>query len=477
VISKADITYLIDEAEGSFRECWSTLSRVRGRDRTESSTDADLSAALLDFQPTLARTLYDLSEMYRKLHQEKQSVIARKAVLTPKWFGHRLALIGEYQRVVKATISIGKRLGDSFAWIFYVSSRDHLLEHGDHQRQFHAPPGIGGLGELAFIESVRMVGGHLVLYHGITTFLRLGDVSYINLKEDNKVAAIGELKTTKVAEGKLNVRLDAVAPSEEDISFLAEGIVYDDTQEDFSPPPLPQEMKARLGKQVASMGDTFEFSGLEGSMELHHDPRVDELNVFCKGLKTSAFAYRKIGDGLLLFGTRTPKRSLSSKLLGGAPSGWASKLQGIEHGAQSIMDKESADNEIWIGALNNQNTEYQLTPGMVPIFFWPLDAATIEDVLFHNVEIYYLYNPAHLAAKLRLAGFEVICIPGQRGLKVEKRLGDAILRVESLSYFAHLVTREFWDEEAVVETLCGMVRSVEQGDISPNAKIRMDIRQ
>jgi hypothetical protein len=30
---------------------------------------------------------------------------------------------------------------------------------------------------------------------------------------------------------------------------------------------------------------------------------------------------------------------------------------------------------------------------MAPIFFWPLDAATIEDILFHNVEIYHLYNP------------------------------------------------------------------------------------
>ena len=476
MISKADITSLIDEAENSFRECWSTLSRLRGRDRTGSSKDADLSAALLDFQPILARTLYDLSEMYRKLHQEKQSVIARKAILTPKWFGHRLALIGEYQRAVKATISIGKRLGDSFAWIFYLSSRDHLLEHGDHQRQFHTPPRIGGLGELAFIESVRMVGGHLVLYHGITTFLRLGDVSYINLKEDNKVAAIGELKTTKVAEGKLNVRLDAVAPGGEEMSFLAEGILHDDTQEDFSPPPLPQKMEARLGKQVASMGTPFEFSDPEGSMELDHDPRVEELDVLCKKLKTSAFAYRKIGDGLLLVGTRTAKRSLSSKLLGGNPPGWTVRLQGLEHEAQRIMDQKSSDNEIWLGALNDPNTEYQLAPGMVPLFLWPLDTATIEDMYFQNVVIYYLYNPVHLAGKLRRAGFDVISIPGQRGFKVEKRLGDVSLKLENLRYFTHLVTHELWDEDAVVETLNGMVRSVEGGDISPNAKIRMDIR-
>ena len=113
---------------------------------------------------------------------------------------------------------------------------------------------------------------------------------------------------------------------------------------------------------------------------------------------------------------------------------------------------------------------------MVPLFLWPLDTATIEDMYFQNVEIYYLYNPAHLAAKLRRAGFDVISIPGQRGFNLEKRLGDSSLKLGNLSYFTDLVTHELWDEDAVVDILNGMVRSVAHSDISPNAKIRMDIR-
>ncbi len=476
MISRADITSLIDEAEGRFRVCWGTLSRLNGVESAESPKDADLSMALLDFQPTLARALYDLSEMYRRLHQEKLGFIARKADLTPQWFGHRLALIAKYQRAIKATISVGKRLGDSFAWLFYMSSRDHLLKHSDHQRQFHAPPGIGGLGELLFIEGVRMVGGHLVLYHGITTFLRVGDVSYIDVK-NRKVAAIGELKTTKVAEGQLNVRLDAVAPSREDMSFLIESTADGDMDDSPQPPPLPKRMKARLDKQVASMGDPFESSDPEGSVELDHDPRIDELDELCKELKISTFAYRKVGDGLLLFGTRTAKRSLSSKLLGSTSPGWTQRLQGIEHEAQRIMNQESGDNEIWLGVLNDPDTEYQLTPGMMPLPLWPLDTGTIEDLLFHNVQIFYLYNPAHLADKLRRAGFEVTSIPGQRGFRVEKRLGENTLGLGGMSYFTRLITHELWDEDAVVETLSSMAKSAEQNDIPPNTKITMDIRQ
>ena len=110
MISRADITSVIDEAEGSFRECWNTLSLLGSKDSRDGQKDADLSKGLFDFQPTLARTLYDLSEMYRKLHQEKRGIIARKAELTPEWFRHRLALLSEYQGVIRAAISLGKRL-------------------------------------------------------------------------------------------------------------------------------------------------------------------------------------------------------------------------------------------------------------------------------------------------------------------------------------------------------------------------------
>ena len=178
------------------------------------------------------------------------------------------------------------------------------------------------------------------------------------------------------------------------------------------------------------MGDVFEFSGPEGSMELHHDPHIEELGEFCQELKPSIYAYRRIGDGLLLFGTRTARRSLSSKLFGGAPPRWTEKLQDLVHEVQGIMNQESSDNKILIGALNDPDIEYRLAPGMAPIYFWPLDAATIGDILFHEVEIHYLYNPAHLVAKLRRAGFEVMPIPGRRGFKVEKRIGDTIFRLE-----------------------------------------------
>jgi hypothetical protein len=32
----------------------------------------------------------------------------------------------------------------------------------------------------------------------------------------------------------------------------------------------------------------------------------------------------------------------------------------------------------------------------VPLFWWPLDVEAIEAILFHDVWVFSVYNPAHL---------------------------------------------------------------------------------
>ena len=99
--------------------------------------------------------------------------------------------------MTRPTIAIGRSLGDSFAWFFYHSERKHLEEHLKHERQLHMPPGIGGIGELEFLDKTRVIDNHLVIYHGTTTFLRIGDVSFLDMKT-LRLTAIGELKTKEI---------------------------------------------------------------------------------------------------------------------------------------------------------------------------------------------------------------------------------------------------------------------------------------
>jgi hypothetical protein len=153
------------------------------------------------------------------------------------------------------------------------------------------------------------------------------------------------------------------------------------------------------------------------------------------------------------------------------------KLASLTQEAQGIMRKGSPDNEWWVGSFNKLRSEYTLTPGMVPLFWWPLDLGVIEALLFQDVWLFSVYNPAHLAAKLRSAGFEVESLRGQRGLRVEKKTGNKTLSIEQFDYFTHLITGQFWKEEAVVEMLGNFADRVERESVPPYTKIEMRIQQ
>jgi len=474
MVSRATVKALVDETEAKYEKCWETLSRLR---KPESPAGADLFEDILKFQPTLARALYDLSEMYRTLHQEKRTMVAKKERLSPEWFKKRLKTLDGYQEVLKAVLTIGKRLGDAFAWLFYRRDRGYLPAHHKHEGQLHLPPGVGGLGELKFIENVRMVKGHLVLYHGITTFLRVGDVSFINL-EDMSLTAVGELKTKQVAVKELSITIEIIGPKKETM------LLFEDARANPAPErtddgptslPLPQNIRAKLNRQMTSIGESFKLPDPNIGMDLESEYHIGKLETFCKELKPSSFTFKKIGDGLLMAGIRIRKRTLSSKIMGPYRVNLSERIHGVEEETQRILDKESTENELWISSFNDATSEYRLTPGMVPLFWWPLDLGVIRGLLFHDAFLFSVYNPAHLIAKLRGAGFEVEFLKGQRGLKVEKTLGDKTIAVENFTYFIHLVTEQFFDEKAVVESLVRFSERAESEAVPPFTRVEMQI--
>ena len=76
MITTAEIRTAIDQAEVSYRECWTALTSLKG----EEPLDRD---GLLGFQPRLGQALLELSKVYRAVHQEKLTVISKKDQLSP----------------------------------------------------------------------------------------------------------------------------------------------------------------------------------------------------------------------------------------------------------------------------------------------------------------------------------------------------------------------------------------------------------
>lgn len=187
--SKTAITKVLDEVEVELKRCWRTLAAMK-----DEPYDERYAYELIDFQSVLAPAIFRLNDSYVLLAQAKKLAVSRKRQVNAEWFRTRMRSIAKYQHAIKTVISIAKALGDSFAWIFYQRERELITRHLERERLDHTPPGIGGRGELEFIKQVKHIDGQLVLFHGITTFLRLGDISLIDLGT-RTVTALGELKT------------------------------------------------------------------------------------------------------------------------------------------------------------------------------------------------------------------------------------------------------------------------------------------
>ncbi len=114
---------------------------------------------------------------------------------------------------------------------------------------------------------------------------------------------------------------------------------------------------------------------------------------------------------------------------------------------------------------------------MVPMFWWPIHLRVTRDIFFYDVALFSVYNPVHLMRKLRKAGFDAAPLKGQRGLKVEKVVGDKALAVEDFGYFTTLITGEFFDEESVVERLRSTLEMLERADVGPYTRIEMQIEE
>jgi len=167
-ITHAYIKETLDKAEAGLERCWSIF-----HDKGEQSPDNVLS-----LQTSLLKILAEAENVYREIVRERERLIDRKSCLTPVWFKRRQARLDHYSKSIKIVLGIGRSLGDGFAWMFYRNDGHLIDEHLKLQRQPLLPPGAGGRGERLFLEKFQNSIGTLAIYHGLTSFLRMGDFSF-----------------------------------------------------------------------------------------------------------------------------------------------------------------------------------------------------------------------------------------------------------------------------------------------------------
>ncbi|MDQ7839253.1 MAG: hypothetical protein RDU59_12265 [Thermodesulfobacteriota bacterium] len=466
--TNAAVRNVLISAEAVFRKCFSILLRVN-----ESN--------LLKFQPTLAEALFRIDKVHLALAQRRQQLILRKKLLDEKWFLVEMRRTARAQESLKEAISIGHALGDAFAWIFYRNSRTLLDRHLSSPPQPFRPTGIGGQGELEFIRRGQLLNDFFVLYHGITSLLRVGDASLINPKT-MKAVGLCEIKTERTSESTLNVMLFMVGSEDFTDRLFTTGKMESPEEPKEFLETFPDRKKQHLDRQIKTMAKSFEAHRIDKHISLSHHGHVNRLGELMKQLQSKRSACIRVHEGLVLFGMKAPGKSLSQRLFGPKRSFSSQKLfTGLVEKVALTIDRsqiKSPDNSncIIINAISMTNS----LRGMESKLLWPLKSQYIRALLLGEIIIFSIYNPAHLIRRLRDRGFNVTvskCGRAGPNIEVEKHSDKHIFRLIHGSYLLTLVHTYLHSEDLIVDVLSRAMAELPKMSDGQSATIQLVMQQ
>jgi len=367
-------------------------------------------------------------------------------------------------------MKIGRDIGDAFAWAFLREDQKLIEKHFSHPPNPHTPPGIGGRGELEFVRQFRPAG-FLMLYHGITSFLRIGDVSFVDLRS-GRVTAIGELKSKPSGPGKLTATLVILGSDREKLPFRTDIPESEPNEKKRSSliDPFFQETLKRQSKEIAS---ALRQREAEHKTDLRDAYYIDELAQFAVQLSTKRLAFQRIGRGMVLAGCCPYRgRSLSSRIYSAIKEASVLKrMAKIRENVAVILDPSLTDNGIIFSELDNS-----IRFGQTPLFWFPCNIDFLEKIYFLRAITATLLNPAHLLKNLRDHGYEVQTEQHGRNppvFTVSKRLASTIAGIEQFDFFLRLMQQRFMREEKIMEMFESCLSEMQK--ISSTQSIRMQM--
>lgn len=326
------------------------------------------------------------------------------------------------------------------------------------------PTGVGGAGELAYVSSWPILGRQLILYHAITTFLRLGDVSFFDLGT-REITAIGELKSRRLGDNQINVTVHVAgrvvgkhlvppnAPSSGDLSCGPDV-------------KIKSREENRLKRQLTKMTECFRRAAkTRVPQAINASGIMRRLDESHSTARVGRVSYTRADDGLLLLGMKFRSSSI--------PAGWKSsrkprlpRFEDLPKQARQIVDIGSPYNQISIRPLLFNASEcYELPRGMCPLFWWPVRTDLIEDILFQKFVVMTLYNHAFLIRKLQRLGLAVTANANSTDT-LDIRIPQGLVKVAGLPYYGNLIQGYLVSEDAIcrlIETSIDQLRK--SGDL------------
>ena len=451
-IASEDVRCIIDKAEKTLCECFEMLMDFR-------YAKNDIGKSVLKFQPTIAECLSDLMLFYQKLQREKDELISIKNNFDKQTFSDLMKTNAKYSKAISKIIEIGKNMGDAFVWFFYKDSRKELEQHFEHEPTGLYVGGIGGQGELEFVKNCNNIDGLYVIYHSITTMLRIGDFSLFDY--EHGIVGVGELKTKNI-DNKLQVTATITSKADIQLPVLPEGqnIKFEDrikdVRKDF--PNIERQLGAHeiLLNAKESDRSSEQYSSYEYEM-------FDAL------VPSSPYSVNS-DCSLMILGTWSQYDSLYDILLG--EEDFTGCLEGeFQEKVKSLMKPESPYNMLFVGGLNT--TVSRLS---IPILWWGIDEKMCRDIYFGKLKITTIFNPAKLIQCFIDDGFNVTFDKKLEKFDIYKDIDDCRMGVGHFESICYLVTNSFMKTNDVYLLSKQVNTLFENGEIQPGTKIDMHIR-
>jgi hypothetical protein len=386
-------------------------------------------------------------------------------------------MLEKYEQVVSEAIKIGKAIGDGFAWLFYSPYSDLIFRHANHPVTKHTPRGIGSEGELAFISNVPAMAGYFVLYHGITSILRIGDVTLIDLKS-LEIHGIGDLKSHESSPGTLSISLHAVGRTidlpDRVRSFLDEVAVKGKVQPAVQ---MPLPLKERLQKQIKRMANAFAPTDTKASIRIEHESKIGCLKTIQNGMAGSKIACASCGDGLLVVGVRAgDSRSLSARLFGTSGGFDGMDLEAFRSDLNGIVDTDQPPGENW-NSISVGTVSIAKLHCATPLPLWDLDADFLRQVLFQEVVLVTCYNPSFLVKKLKNEGFTVESTGNENKFRFYKPFLGGRATIDDSDPFVDMITQGFMSSDAVIDTIKDTFSAMVADNVKPNTRVEMRLHR
>lgn len=449
---------------------WDTLASLK--ERTFNNPD-DLAM----FQYKLASILFNISGEYNKILYQKKALIKNQKKLKQIDFKNQYKDFDNALSFLKCLIYTGKSLGDAFVWLFYQSEPNHLAEH--HKRPKNTlliPRNVGGQGEVKFIQNIKIIPDHILLYHGITNILTIGDYSVFNLNTA-KLSGIGELKAGKVVGNNLTLNLTILGHKSRAEDFEKLSKKNSEPKKNNGTSVLPDAN--RYKKQLDEIANSFKYLNKDqgGHEEFHIYSERSKLENVAELVETKSqnnLEYRIVNKGMIICCHYCKGESLYKRWFNTDTSNLP--ISEMREDVSKIIIPDSKFNAIKFGyVFYDNNDKPKINPSSKPLFWQNLNLKTLKKIYFSDVRIFTIYNPAFLLETLKEIGLEFEFDERHKKYMLVKKIDNKIISADGIQFYLDLIMSHLHDEDSIKNTISKALLFIEEKQKETGGEIRADI--